>query len=437
MAASCAFAADSSVPGWRVGVAKVKITPSEMVWIAGYGARNRTAEGTLQDVWAKALALEARDGRVGVIVTLDVCTVDKEFTDEFLAALSRRYGLKRDQVILNCSHTHSGPAVGKSLQYIHQMDKAEWKKEEAYTAWLQDALADLVGDALRDRRPARVLTGNGLARFGVNRRSNAEARIVGLSELKGPMDFSVPVLKVEDTTGRMTAVLFGYACHPTTTGFYNYNGDYPGFAQEELEKMHPGTTALFFQGAGADINPLPRRKMSLAVKYGKELAAAVEQALIDELTERDATLDLRYREVMLAMEEPFSLEKLDEIGGDQNPDNYFARWARAMAAKVRRGEVLPREWPFPVQYWQIGDQKLFALAGELLVGYTLAIKERFGGDAFVMGYCNDVMSYIPTDEAWEKGGYEVDKVYCESGLPSQWTRDVMTRILNAVWELAE
>ena len=54
-----------------------------------------------------------------------------------------------------------------------------------------------------------------------------------------------------------------------------------------------------------------------------------------------------------------------------------------------------------------------------------------------MGYCNDVMSYIPTDEAWEKGGYEVDKVYCESGLPSQWTRDVMTRILNAVWELAE
>lgn len=436
LASACAFGGDCAL-GWKAGVAKVKITPCEMIWLAGYGTRNHPAEGVLQDVYAKALALEDRNGKVGVIVTIDVCTVDKEFTDEFIATLTKRYGLVRDQVILNCSHTHSGPAVGKSLQHIHQMDEAEWKKELKYTAWLQGALADLVGDALRDRRPARILTGNGFARFGVNRRNNKEAQVRDLTELKGQTDFAVPVLKVEDETGRMTAVLFGYACHPTTLGGYVYNGDYAGWAQEELEKSHPGVTALFFQGGGADINPLPRRKVSLAIKYGKELAAAVEQALADELKERDATLDLRYEEAMLAMEKPFPLEKLDEIGSDHDPDNYFARWARATAAQVRRGEKLPEKWPFPVQYWQIGDQKLFALAGELFVGYTLDIKKRFGNDTFVMGYCNDVMSYIPTEEAWDQGGYEVDKVYCESGLPAQWTRDVTKTILDAVDRIAK
>ena len=437
MAASCAFAAGKPSPGWEAGVAKVKITPYEMIWIAGYGGRNHPAEGILQDVWAKALALKDRNGKFGVVVTLDVCTIDRTFYEEFIGNVSKRYGLRRDQVIVNCSHTHSGPAVGKSLQHIHQMGEEDWKKELKYTEWLQGALADLVGDALRDFRPVRVLTGNGIARFGVNRRSNKEPTVKDLTELKGPTDFSVPVLKVEDESGRMTAVLFGYACHPTTTGFYHYNGDYPGWAQAELEKTYPGAVAMFFQGGGADVNPLPRRKISYAIKYGKELAAAVEQALADELTEREPSLETRLVDVPLAMEEPRSLAELDEIGSDLDPDNYFARWARSTAAAVRRGEKLPREWPFTVQYWTLGDQKVFALGGELFVGYSLAIKRRFGNDTFVMGYCNDVMSYIPTEEAWAEGGYEVDKVYCESGLPAQWTRDVTKRIMDAVWKIAE
>ena len=101
------------------------------------------------------------------------------------------------------------------------------------------------------------------------------------------------------------------------------------------------------------------------------------------------------------------------------------------------GVKLPRTWPFPVQYWRIGDQKLFTFGGELLVGYALDVKKMYGRDTFVMGYCNDVMSYIPTEEAWAQGGYEVDKVYCESGLPAQWTRDVTKRIMDGVKRLAD
>ena len=437
MAAMCAFAADQSVPGWKVGVAKVKITPHEPIWLAGYGGRNHVAEGVRMDVWAKALAIEDKDGRTGVILTIDVCTVDKEFTDALVAKLDAKYGINREKFIINCSHTHTGPAVGKSLQHIHQMSESDWKDELAYTEWLQGALVRLVGDALADRRPSRILTGNGLCTFAVNRRSNREAEVVNLTERKGPADYAVPVLKVEDATGRMTAVLFGYACHPTTLGDYLYSGDYAGFAQAELEKMYPGAVALFFQGAGADLNPLPRRKASLAIKYGKELAAAVEQVLSEEMVEREASLSMKYEEVILAMEEPISLEELDKVGADHDPNNYYARWARATAATVRSGVKLPRTWPFPVQYWRIGDQKLFTFGGELLVGYALDVKKMYGRDTFVMGYCNDVMSYIPTEEAWAQGGYEVDKVYCESGLPAQWTRDVTKRIMDGVKRLAD
>ena len=431
---AAAYAADGA--GWKAGVARVKITPRENVWLAGYGNRDHPAEGVRQDIWAKALALEDGSGRTGVIVGIDVCAVDREFYEEFAGRIAARHGLGRDQVILNCSHTHSGPVVGGALRYIYPMSEAEREKVRVYTRWLMDALVGLVGDALADRRPARIFTGNGLARFAVNRRSNKEASIRTTHERKGQVDYSVPVLKAEGADGSTRAVLFGYACHLTVLCDYLYSGDYAGYAQCEVERMHPGATAIFFQGAGADSNPLPRRKESLAVQYGKELALAVEQALADELKEREPVLGLRYERVMLGMEKPISLEEMDSVGKDASPINYRARWARGTAAAVRGGATLPGEWPFPVQYWTIGDQKLFALGGELFAGYALAIKERYGADSFVMGYCNDVMSYIPTEDAWEKGGYEVGGAHVVYGLPARWTRDVTRRIMDAVDRIA-
>ena len=69
-------------------------------------------------------------------------------------------------------------------------------------------------------------------------------------------------------------------------------------------------------------------------------------------------------------------------------------------------------------------------------GYSVAIKRKYGADAFVMGYCDDVMSYMPTPDAWEKGGYEIKDANLCFGLPAPWKRDVTQRILDAVDRLA-
>lgn len=441
-AADVACGAAGSGLGWKAGVSRVKITPVEKVWMAGYGSRTNAAVGAYHDLWAKALAIEDRAGNLGVIVTLDVCSVNRAFTGRVLARIGEKYGLKRDQFILNCSHTHSGPAVDKSLMYIHQLKDEDWVHVNAYTKQLEDWIVQLVGDALKDRAPARILTGNGMARFAVNRRQNAEGSIRTLKFRKGPTDYAVPVVKVENADGSMKAVLFGYACHPTTLGEYYYCGDYPGWAQIELERSHPGATALFFQGAGADQNPLPRRKLSLAVQYGKELAAAVEQALQDELSVREPVLSLKYEEVPLAMKDAPTIEELETIVKGRHPDRVYRKlwhikWAKDMLAGLRRGEKYPKEYPLSVQYWTIGDQKLFAFGSELVVRYAVEIKKLYGEDTFVMGYSNDVMNYIPSDEMWDEGGYEVKAVHCEFGLPAQWERDVMTRIMDAVKRIAK
>jgi hypothetical protein len=436
---SCLMAFGQEAAGWKVGVAKVKITPAKPVWLAGYGGRDHVMEGVRQDVWAKALALEDRKGRVGVIVTLDLCNTTKELGDAMLDLIEKRHGLKREQVILNSSHTHSGPLIGFIKRHVYPLSDAQWEDVFAYSRWLTDRVADVVGEALANRRSAAVSTGNGTCRFAVNRRRNKEGELTSLTELNGARDYAVPVLKVEDLNGRTFAILFGYACHNTVLDTYLVCGDYAGYAQEEVERHHPGAIALFFQGAGADQNPLPRRKVSLAVQYGRELAAAVDQVLADDMTRREPELTFAFAQPMLALEEPMSQEEFARLieEAEAKGVQWRVRCSRALAKEIASGEKNFREYPYPVHYWRIGDQKLFALGGEIVSGYAVEIKKRHGLDAFVMGYCDDVMSYMPTPEMWDQGGYEIRDANLCFGLPAPWKRDVTQRILDAVDRLVQ
>ena len=423
------FSAYSAGPGWRAGCARTKITPQNPIWMAGYAFRDHPSEGVRQDIWAKALSLEDSLGRVGLIITMDLLSIPKDFSDDLRDCLARKYGLSRNQIILNVSHTHSGPVIGRALQYIYPMQPSDWTRVDAYTRWLKKQLVKLVGAALKDREDVHLATGNGIARFATNRRNNDAARLTTMTERKGPHDYSVPVLQVKSVSGDLKAVLFGYACHNTVLSDYLIGGDYAGYAQDQLERDHPGMTALFFQGAGGDQNPSPRGKESFAIQFGKELVAAVEQALADEMKEQAPCLDMRYQEVELSMEEPMPTDSLTEVG---KGSDYQARWARGMVDEWNRKGSFIRSYPYPVEYWKLGDQKLFALGGELVSGYALQMKNEYGAGLFVMGSSNDVMSYIPTPQIWDEGRYEGAVAHRVYALPARWTRDVQDRIMTVV-----
>lgn len=98
-------------------------------------------------------------------------------------------------------------------------------------------------------------------------------------------------------TGKVRAVLFGYACHSTCLSLNQWNGDYPGFAQIELEKAYPGATALFWAGCGADQNPLPRKTLELAKQYGADLAKAVVDVVQSPMPVLAAELKTAYQEI--------------------------------------------------------------------------------------------------------------------------------------------
>ena len=248
---------------WQAGVAKTVITPKQYMWMSGYGSRNKPAEGKVHDLWAKAIVLEDASKRRCLLISLDLVGIDKQLADDVCADIEKQHGFSRDQIMLACSHTHCGPVVGKNLIAMYSFDDKQHELVKSYTKDLHAQLVELAGAASKELKPAKLTWGNGMTTFATNRRTNTEKdvpRMRAFGTLKGPVDHEVPVLCVRDPGGQVSAIVFGYACHATVMAFYQWSGDYPGFAQLELEKRYPQATALFFAGCGADQNPLPRRE---------------------------------------------------------------------------------------------------------------------------------------------------------------------------------
>lgn len=414
---------------WKVGVARVVITPEYPVWMGGYSSRTSPSDGKLHDLWAKALVLEDASGNRSILITMDLLSIPKDFSDELRGWVREKYGLDYAQIILSTSHTHSGPVISRALKDIYPMSDGDWEAVDRYTEELKGLLHGLIDKAMQRLQPAYLSTGNGVLRFQVNRRNNQEGSITPLTELKGPNDYSVPVMKIERADNSLLAILFGYACHATTLSINQLSGDYPGFAQIELEKLYPGTTAMFFQGGGADQNPIPRRSIPLAKQYGKELAASVERVLSEDMERQESMLTTGYAEIDLPFEEPLPVSELEKIA--QGKD-YQAKWAAGMLHDMRSGNPIMTSYPYPVGFWRMGQQTLFVLGGELLISYTISLKKIFGQNIFVMGYANDVVGYIPGKKVLEEGGYEGDTSQRVYGLPAKWDSSIETLIIEGI-----
>jgi neutral ceramidase len=427
-------------PAWKAGVARAVLTPEKSVWLAGYGSK-RAPDGKLHDLWMKALALEDNAGHRAVLITSDFQGVPRMMSDRVFAQLKTQFKLERTQVMFTFSHNHCGPRLGDDLIDYYPVEAAQEELVEEYTTTMVTKAVAMVGEALSRLAPASLQIGKGNATFAVNRRNNREADVPDLiakgTPLVGPVDHSVPALTVTRPDGKLEAVLFGYACHPTTLSFRTWCGDYPGFAQLEIEQAHPGTTAMFVNTCGGDQNPLPRRKVELCKKYGHMLAVGVEEALKQPLKPVSSGLRTAFEIVDLPYLKNVSREELTALA--KNPTGIKGRWSRRLLKKLDAGHKFESAYPYPIHAWQLGKEMLVVgMGAETVVDYALRFKREFGEGTWVMGYADDMISYIPSRRVWEEGGYEGGSNLYEYGRPAfRWDGGIEDIISDSVQKLVK
>ena len=419
---------------FQAGVARVRITPLTPYWLSGYAARTNPAPTVLQDLWAKALALRDPAGHRAVFVTMDLIGLPPEVTAEVVRRAGRQQGLSPAELLLNCSHTHCGPAVGSNLSVLFDFSPEDARRVEEYTRGLTESLVWVIGEALRNQAQARLSVGSGSVGFAVNRRApSGNGFRIGVNT-NGPIDHTVPVLRVSAPDGQLRAVLFGYACHNTTLGgdIYQINGDYAGHAQAALEQAHPAATALFMQLCGGDQNPNPRGTVTLARQHGESLAAEVGRVLSSAMRPVHPAIRSASLETRLDFAPHTRANFEDEL---KSPDKFRQRRARLMLAAYDKGQPV-RQLTYPVQALRLGEEITFlGLGGEVVMDYNLRARREFGGENLVVcGYCHDVSCYIPSQRVLHEGGYEAVDSMIYYGQPGPFADTVEEKIFATIHE---
>lgn len=420
----------------EVGVARIDITPNGPIRLAGYGGRESESKGVLQPLWAKALAFGSDEQGPSLFMTVDLIGIPGHITEKVAQRLSEKTEITRSQLIISSSHTHTGPEVGNLLNHFGKpMPPEELGRIVRYQAELTDKLEQLALQALQDRSPALVAWGQGKVGFAMNRRVIENGKSVGMAPVpEGPVDHTMPLLRITDLDGELRAVLVNYACHGTTLGgdVNKMHGDWMGEAQRIIEERHPGATALVAIGAGGDANPEPRLKMEYTTRHGKEIADEVDR-LLDTSLQPLTSLPVGYhRHIELPFTHIPTTEELVEQTSARGSKGYYAHLA---LDRIARGEAIPTSLSYPVQTWTFGnDLAMIFLAGEVVIDYSLRLKKEIGADRlWVTAYANAVPSYIPSRRVIREGGYEVEYSQYSYDRPSPYIDQIEDLIIGTVY----
>lgn len=426
---------------WKAGVAAVKITPENPVWMAGYASRNKPSEGVAQDLFAKSLAIEDATGRRMVMVTLDLISVPVLLRRDIEQQIKTRHSLEPASLLMNCSHTHCGPELPMSPTTLEELSPERRELGTKYVTSLKAKIGQAIDQSLSKLAPAKLSFQQARAGFAMNRRTPSPTGYQNHPYPEGPVDHAVPVLRVDNLDGSLRAVLFGYACHNTTLGFYEICGDYAGYAQEYFEAEHPGAIALFMMGCGGDQNPYPRRTIELARMHGRSLATAINAALETNARPLTGSLSSAFETVDVTYAPPPTREEL--MTRAQSKDTYEQQYANRLLKQLDREGKLRDSYPAPVQVVKLGKEiTLIALPGETVVDYSLRLKRELttpGGPAiWVAGYSNDVFAYVPSRRVLEEGGYEgggAMRYFTAIMHPGPFAPDIEERLIGKVKEL--
>jgi hypothetical protein len=425
---------------YLVGVAKIDITPDYPIRLHGFGHRRSESQGVAQRIWAKALAISANDEKPVVLLTIDNLGIRLTIVEKVAARLNKKAAIDRQRFVVTFTHTHSAPKTTGSADTLFAAPilPDQLKRIDRYTAELTDALEKVALQALADRKPSRLERGVGKVEFARNRRTKG-----------GPVDHDLPMLVVKNPAdGAIRAVYVTYACHCVTLEENRISGDWAGYAQELIERNHPGAIALVSIGCGSDADPKfgpGPHNIAVATEQGGEIATEVDRLLRGPLKSVAGSISATLNKIELPLTKLPTREELEQLATKNTPDELERLAAQGKPAgscynaqyqleKLDRGESLQSAIDYPVQTIVFGNSlAMVFLSGEVCVDYSHRLKRELDADRlWVHGYSNDFCAYIPSERLVLEGGYGGGAETVYFSLPSPLKAGLENEILAEV-----
>lgn len=427
-----------------VGMAEIDITPDFPVRLAGYAGRMDEAGEVLGRLSGKALAIGGNDGDgPAILIMLQNCSATAKLSHDVSARLKDKSGIRPERCVVVSTHTHSAPLLPgfAPWHYTKPMPPEHLANMNRYFRELTDRLEKVALDALASRKPGRLAWSKGVVTFGSNRRRLENGKWVGFvrgseTNSPGPVDHSLPVLRVTDLKGKLLGVVANYACHCTTTsGSFNaIHGDWAGYAQTAIQADHPGTVAMITIGCGADVGPYPHGTLEIAQEYGRQLAQEVNRLLQGEFKPLDPKLTARQKTIEVPLGVLPTREELQKRVENSQLRLGARDVARHFFRTLDRDGELRQSFDYPITTWTFGGElAMVFLPGEVTIDYALRLKRELDSSRlWVTAYANAMPCYICSKRLLGEGGYEVDSSMVSYGQPSRLAPEAEDTIVREV-----
>ena len=441
----------------KTGYSKICITPPNGTVICGYYEKRYT-KGVLDDIYASAVAFD--DGKKkALILTAELCLLSTAQSDKVRKSIADASGLDIDSILVNCSHTHTGPAIDVDLDDV--------PTNSEYDTTIYELLLKVSLDALRDMRESSFYVGSGKAsdisfprRFRMKDgkvQTNPGVENPNILHPLGEANDTVKYLKIE-RDGARDIVIVCFGTHADTVGGELISGDWPRFVCKTVEAVFDNVDCVFITGVQGDVNhintaPTPSERRGLDydsfdnvprgyehAKYmGRRVAAAVIGGLDKAAPIACESIDYSSRKIWIPsnmendrLDEARRIVKLHAEGRDSELpyEKMELTTVVAEATRICKLENGPTEFDFVLSVLKLGDFVIAGLPGECFVEIGKRIEANYGKDS-IMVCCltNGGDGYFPTSTAYDEGGYEARSSMLKKGVDNILV-DEMTELIG-------
>ena len=417
----------------RAGFAEADITPPPGTAKIGW-LEDLRCEKVIDPLSARIAVFDNRAARIG-FVQLDTLCVRWTTVNEIRQRIESAHGFPGAGIMVSATHNHAGPAVANLWPVL---------RDDAYVERLVETCVDAFGQAVASMRDAEIGF-NHVFEFdvGFNRRVMLRDGTVGTQRffgstpdalcLEGPIDPEVAVIAVRTPDGEPLGCLVNFACHPTHHGDGgDVSGGFPALVCRKLRDAGWPVT-VYLNGAYGNVVCFDYgrgTRVSMEDAAGR-ITADVQRAVEDmqyvsecELAAASTTLELAYRDITPE-------ERRGEVRGVQRirSDELYESFIDTLIEKIKREGMQRAE----VQALRLGEVWLASAPAEYFVELGLDIKRRtHPRRALVVGGANGMLGYVPTKEAYARGGYETTL-----GPPSRLAPGCGEAIADAAVELIQ
>lgn len=437
------------------------------------------------DLTATAVVLSNKADKVAIIA-LDLLLIPMPVLTDLRQRVGEAIGTPASHVMINFSHTHSGPAFPDWIHDTPEQIAIQRQYQDDLLRWIVEAASE----ANQNLQEARIGAGRGEAYIGVYRRElDAEGRDHLGWVPEAPIDPSVGVIRVDDLEGQAIATLFSYGCHPVVMGPRSRvaSSDYPGAARQVIEDSLGGLS-LFLQGCAGNINPFGGigyeqngrdAKNRLGMMLGGEVVKVaagirthvrlgertrlssistvsfwpwepVTGATCNYLGALEDTVKLEYIDLPTLEEaQAIDAEAQETLAQRQAGDaeawevevaTRWADWSGKLVEAVKDGHPTLETI---VQAIRVNDIVLIGINLEVFFETGMTIKEQSPFEhTQVMGYTNGVVHYLPRAEDYPPGGWSVHEQYAtpdmrfqQASLPVAFRPDSEQKVVARTLEL--